>query len=308
MTQEELAQLSRAELIQIILTQFEQLEKLKADYEALRLKLEKGKKPTTNSSNSSQPPSRDQKRSLPTDRHKRRHGPPRGHPKHERKFVANPDHRVSVKVESCSSCQADLRAIAGSLVGVNQITELPPAKAEVIEVRQYEVHCPECGKSQVCAPPAGLEMDRVFGSRLEATVVYYRQEQHLSYQRTQSALLNLHGLEISQGGIDKIMQRAGSKAVQAVEQIQEQVRQGSVIHCDETGSRVEKYRHRLGERFNFTRGELAVMAVLMLRGPQTAAELRERAGRLHTFEDHSAVESTLVRLSERSDGALTGLT
>jgi transposase len=239
MTQEELAQLSRAELIQIILTQFEQLEKLKADYEALRLKLEKGKKPTTNSSNSSQPPSRDQKRSLPTDRHKRRHGPPRGHPKHERKFVANPDHRVSVKVESCSSCQADLRAIAGSLVGVNQITELPPAKAEVIEVRQYEVHCPECGKSQVCAPPAGLEMDRVFGSRLEATVVYYRQEQHLSYQRTQSALLNLHGLEISQGGIDKIMQRAGSKAVQAVEQIQEQVRQGSVIHCDETGSRVD---------------------------------------------------------------------
>jgi hypothetical protein len=70
---------------------------------------------------------------------------------------------------------------------------------------------------------------------------------------------------------------------------------------------VEKYRHRLGERFNFTRGELAVMAVLMLRGPQTAAELRERAGRLHTFEDHSAVESTLVRLSERSDGALTKL-
>jgi len=79
------------------------------------------------------------------------------------------------------------------------------------------------------------------------------------------------------------------------------------VFVHETGSRVEKYRHRLGERFNFTRGELAVMAVLMLRGPQTAAELRERAGRLHTFEDHSAVESTLVRLSERSDGALTKL-
>jgi hypothetical protein len=52
MTQDDLAQLSREELIQIILAQAEQLPQLIADYEALRLKLEKGKKPPTNSSNS----------------------------------------------------------------------------------------------------------------------------------------------------------------------------------------------------------------------------------------------------------------
>jgi transposase len=74
---------------------------------------------------------------------------------------------------------------------------------------------------------------------LEATVVYYRQEQHMSYQRTQAALLNLHGVEISQGGIDKIMQRAGNKAIQEVEPIQASVRQSGVIHSDETGSRVD---------------------------------------------------------------------
>jgi hypothetical protein len=68
MTQDDLAQMSREELIQIILAQYEQLVQLKADYEALRMKLEKGKKPPTNSNNSSQPPSRDHKRSLPTDR------------------------------------------------------------------------------------------------------------------------------------------------------------------------------------------------------------------------------------------------
>ncbi len=56
MTPDDLAQMSREELIQLILAQFEQLAQLKADYEALRLKLEKGKKPPTNSSNSSQPP------------------------------------------------------------------------------------------------------------------------------------------------------------------------------------------------------------------------------------------------------------
>ena len=127
----------------------------------------------------------------------------------------------------------------GVLLDVNQITELPPAKAEVIEVRQYEATCPECGKAQVGEPPAGLEMERAFGARLEATVVYYRQEQHMSYQRTQAALANLHGVEISQGGIDKIMQRAGNQALQEVEPIQESVRQSAVIHSDETGSRVD---------------------------------------------------------------------
>jgi transposase len=239
MTQDELAQMSREELIQLILTKYEQLVQLKKDYEALRLKLEKGKKPPSNSSNSSLPPSRDHKRSLPSDRRKRKHGPPVGHAKHERKFVANPDHVVEVKAETCLSCHADLPLAGEVLRDVNQITELPPAKAEVIEVRQYEVTCPECGKTQVGEPPAGLEMERAFGARMEATVVYYRQEQHMSYQRTQAALANLHGAEISQGGIDKIMQRAGNKALQEVEPIQASVRQSAVIHSDETGSRVE---------------------------------------------------------------------
>ena len=122
---------------------------LKADNEALRLKLEKGKKPPTNSSNSSQPPSRDHKRSLPSNRRKRKHGPPVGHARHERQFVANPDHVVELKAETCRGCATDLRKAEGVMREVNQITELPPARGEVIEVRQYEVTCPECGKTRL---------------------------------------------------------------------------------------------------------------------------------------------------------------
>jgi len=245
MTQEELAQLSREELIQVILAQAEQLAamqavlaQLKADNEALRLKLEKGQKPPTNSSNSSQPPSRDQKRSLPADRRKRKHGPPAGHPKHERKFVARPDHVVDVRTDTCPACQVDLSAESGWLIAVNQITELPPAKAEVIEVRQYALICPQCGEQHLTQPPQGLEMQRTFGARLEATVVYYRQEQHISYERTQMTLRDLHGVSLSQGGIDQILQRAGKKAVPQAEKIQEAVCQSAVIASDETGGRV----------------------------------------------------------------------
>jgi transposase len=124
-------------------------------------------------------------------------------------------------------------------VNVNQITELPDAKAEVIEVRQYAVKCPCCGHKQTGEAPAGLEMERAFGARLEATVVYYRQQQHMSYVRAEAALRDLYGVKISPGGIDKIMQRGGQQAARQVDPIQAEIQQSAVVHCDETGSRVD---------------------------------------------------------------------
>jgi transposase len=246
MAREELEALTQAELIELILTQAEQqaqlqaaFEQLQADYEALKLKFEKNRKPPTSSQNSSQPPSKDQKGSLPKDRRKRRHGPPVGHKKHERKFVAQADQVIDVRAQDCSNCQADLRPAPGRLVKVNQITELPAARAQVIEVRQFEVICPHCRAAQVAAPPAGLEMRRAFGARLEATVVYYRQAQHMSYERTQKALCDLNGVTISQGGIDEIMKRAGQQAIARLASLEAAVRQSAVIYSDETSCRVE---------------------------------------------------------------------
>src|SRR6516165_6444885 len=64
-------------------------------------------------------------------------------------------------------------------------------------------------------------------------------------------------------------------------------------------SRVTKYEHRLQDVFNFSRGETAVMCVLLLRGPQTAGELRGRTERMHRFEDLEAVQSSLQKLMQR---------
>jgi uncharacterized protein YceH (UPF0502 family) len=82
---------------------------------------------------------------------------------------------------------------------------------------------------------------------------------------------------------------------------------GLVTFVAEAGSRVEKYRHRLSERFNFPRGELALLAVLQLRGPQTVAELRERCQRMYAFEDSAGVETALERLAAREPDPLTRL-
>jgi uncharacterized protein YceH (UPF0502 family) len=64
-------------------------------------------------------------------------------------------------------------------------------------------------------------------------------------------------------------------------------------------SRVTKFEHRLQEVFNFDRREIAVVCVLLLRGPQTPGELRSRTERMYHFEALEDVVSTLDRLSQR---------
>lgn len=64
-------------------------------------------------------------------------------------------------------------------------------------------------------------------------------------------------------------------------------------------SRVPKFEHRLNELYNFHRHEIAVLCVLMLRGPQTPGELRTRAERMYAFEDLDAVHSALNLLMRR---------
>lgn len=64
-------------------------------------------------------------------------------------------------------------------------------------------------------------------------------------------------------------------------------------------SRVSKYEHRLQEAFNFGRPEIAVICVLLLRGPQTLGELRGRTDRMYQFEELSDVLATLDRLAKR---------
>ena len=64
-------------------------------------------------------------------------------------------------------------------------------------------------------------------------------------------------------------------------------------------TRVTKYRHLLDDTLSLGGSELAVLAVLMLRGPQTPGELRQRTERLHRFPDADSLEQVLATLSDR---------
>jgi uncharacterized protein YceH (UPF0502 family) len=67
------------------------------------------------------------------------------------------------------------------------------------------------------------------------------------------------------------------------------------------GERATKFRHVADERLGLDRAQLAVLSVLMLRGPQTSGELRTRTDRQHAFESVTAVEAVLAGLSVREE-------
>ena len=83
---------------------------------------------------------------------------------------------------------------------------------------------------------------------------------------------------------------------EALSSLQEKRLAGPASGAD---SRVSKFEHRLQEVFNFDRREIAVVCVLLLRGPQTPGELRSRTERMYHFEALEDVVSTLDRLAQR---------
>ncbi len=95
---------------------------------------------------------------------------------------------------------------------------------------------------------------------------------------------------------DPVMTLDENTVRDALTGLQEQRLAGPTSSAD---SRVTKYEHRLQEVFNFTRGEIAILCVLLLRGPQTPGELRGRTERMHRFEDLDQVQFSLQRLIQR---------
>lgn len=234
-TSDELNQLSREELLALVLLLVDEVQTLRAEVERL-----KGPPPT--SRNSSQPPSRDWKANRSPKQAKPR-GAQSGHAKMERALVDTPDHIVDVKPDRCRACGYDLQTVPAQRQIRRQVMELPEIKPIVIETRQHEVECPACHTLQRGALPADLSATRQFGPRLEATVTYLHHEQHISFERMQRLARDVLGVDLSEGGAVAIVERAGDAAQLLAAAIGDAVRHSAVIGSDETSARVHGRNH-----------------------------------------------------------------
>ncbi len=101
---------------------------------------------------------------------------------------------------------------------------------------------------------------------------------------------------------DPIMHLDDSVVHRALESMKSR---GYVFQVNVVGARVQKYRHNLKGKFpDLEPRQIAVLCMLLLRGSQTAGELRQRTERLNSFEDVAAVENTLAELIGYREGPL----
>ena len=92
---------------------------------------------------------------------------------------------------------------------------------------------------------------------------------------------------------DPVMSAGESEVLAAIDNLKEY----SLI-IESSGSRVMRYAHNARRALKLPEQSVALLAILMLRGPQTAGELRTNCDRLHSFGDISSVEAFLTELSE----------
>ena len=238
MTHEELEQLSKDELIEVILRQQAIVAHLAWWLSTLKAQVKALSKPAKTSDNSSVPPSKGHKANRKRDKPARKRGPKPGHVGRSRSRQ-KPDVVIECRRKVCQGCGADLSQAGHKQVGSSQIVEIPPIKPVVIEARRYEVECPLCGKKQAADYPAGLESERVFGPHLEALISYLHQVHHLSYERLEEVFAEVFGLSISQGALSNSVHRTGKRLLSQAEMIKEDICRSPVIGSDETGARVD---------------------------------------------------------------------
>ena len=102
---------------------------------------------------------------------------------------------------------------------------------------------------------------------------------------------------------DPVMQLSDAEVQQTVDGL---IKRHLVSDRGGFGSRVTKYQHRFGNvgfgSLEFTRQEIGIICVLLLRGPQTAGELRARSSRLCELADAHETEAVIAGLIKRADG------
>lgn len=97
-------------------------------------------------------------------------------------------------------------------------------------------------------------------------------------------------------GREPVMQVTEAQAQAAVDRL---IAQRWAARRDQAGARVPKYEQLVRMRHSLPQPEQAVLATLLLRGPQTVGEIRTRSERMHAFADTAAVEAALQRLADK---------
>jgi transposase len=200
---------------------------------------------STNSRNSSKPPSADMHRppAKKTSTGKKRGAQP-GHPGKARALLPSDavTHVHDCRPGPCSACGGAMRVTGLSFR--HQVIDLPPIAPVVTEYRLFAGRCGICGHVCEAGLPHGVSR-RITGPRLLAAIGALTGAWHLSKRQTQGLLADLFGIELSVGAISEGEAELGDALVGVAAQAHAHVQGACVVHADETGHKQCGARHWL---------------------------------------------------------------
>ena len=247
-----LCALSHDDLISVILAQAEVIAQQNARIGALTVLIERrattiallekriaeleeklGKPPKT-PDNSSLPPSAGHKPNLPERKSRGR----KGRPGVTRALAADPDRVIEAMAAQCPHCATALTQVDQADVHSYDHIDLPPIKPMTTRINLHRGVCPCCAGRFIAPAPQGMEPGSPFGPGICALVIHLHITQAISFERLKDIMKTVFGLDISEGAIANILERAQTAMLAAAERIADQVRAADVVASDETSARV----------------------------------------------------------------------
>ena len=199
------------------------------------------------SHNSSKPPSSDglSKKPTPHSLRKitgRKQGRQKGHPGTTLSFSTSPDHSIPHIPPCCAECGASLEGAEVVAEQRRQVVDLPPLQLEVTE-HVAQTRRGECGISTAAAFPEEASEPIQYGPRVKALGVYLRDYQLLPFARCTQLLNDVFGATFCKGTLANALAECGIRLKPVTETIKKALIASEVLHCDETGMRVEGKLH-----------------------------------------------------------------
>ena len=196
------------------------------------------------SHNSNQPPSLD----MPWIKPKRtrslrrksglRVGGQTGHPGVTLQSIGAPNRIVLYSNDECLLCGASIAEVESSRVFRRQVFEIENGSLSVIEHCTSTKTCPSCGNPSKGRFPTAVTAPVQYGASVLSRVVYLHLYQLLPIARTQEAMRDLFGCNISQASIQRAARLCSDKLIRSEQRIKQAICDSEVIGADETGIRI----------------------------------------------------------------------
>ncbi len=201
-----------------------------------------------NSSNSSKPPSTDNKLKKEKNKDKKpnsnkKRGAQKGHKGRTLKMVATPDTTEILHPTTCSCCNASLKESDSIKFEKRQLFDLPDVKMQVTEYQAHTIECKKCHTLNKAEFPNNVNATTQYGDNLKSLISYLNAYQMLPYERIAEIIEDLASHKISVGTIYNFLNTHYDKLEEFENTLKQSMLKEDVLNSDETGVNIQGSLH-----------------------------------------------------------------